>query len=68
MLTGMCPECDALVHFTSMPEIGHRLVCPDCRSRLIVLSSNPIKLDWAFVEPIEAKNPRNRRELPNRSG
>jgi len=64
MLTGICPECDALIRFTSMPKTGHRSVCPHCRSRLIVISSNPIKLDWAFVEPIAAKNPKKKGGTP----
>jgi uncharacterized paraquat-inducible protein A len=67
MLTGMCPECDALIRFTSMPKTGHRVVCPNCRSMLIVISSHPIKLDWAFVEPIDTSNPEDGREFTKRS-
>ena len=61
MLEAICPECDADVQFTSMPKVGHRLVCPTCNSVLTVISQHPIDLDWAFMEPFKASIPNDRR-------
>lgn len=67
MLTGLCPECDASLRFTAMPDLGYRVTCPDCRSMLVVTSSHPIELDWAFVEPIDTSIPEPGRDPPQRS-
>ncbi len=61
MLTSLCPECDAAVHFTSLPDLGCRVTCLNCHSMLVVINSHPIELDWAFVEPIDTSNPGDER-------
>ena len=61
MLKAICPECDASVQFTSVPKVGHRLVCPTCNSVLAVISQRPIGLDWAFIEPFNASIPDDRK-------
>jgi len=68
MLTGICPECDAAVRFSSIPDLGYRVMCPSCRSMLIITSSHPIVLDWAFVEPIDMSIPEDDRGGPVWSG
>jgi hypothetical protein len=46
-----CPECDHQINFSSYPERGERILCPQCRSELVVIREAPVELDWAFMEP-----------------
>jgi lysine biosynthesis protein LysW len=51
-LQAVCPECDAVVRFSTNPQRGQRVVCASCRSALAVINVQPLRLDWAFIEPI----------------
>lgn len=48
----ICPECDAEVRLSNTPFIDQRTLCPRCGSDLIVIRTNPLVLDWAFVESL----------------
>ena len=49
----LCPSCGNSLRFRKDPRIGSRLTCPSCGTRLEVLRTAPIELDWAFEEPIQ---------------
>lgn len=49
----LCPDCDHEIHLISKPKIGMRLICACCNTVLRVIKSDPLKLDWEFVEPLE---------------
>ena len=52
MMIGACPECDASVSFDMTPGIHQRVICMHCRAALVIVGLNPIRLDWAYVEPL----------------
>jgi len=52
MMIGACPECDASVTFDTVPGIHQRVMCTHCRAALVVVGLNPIRLDWAYIEPL----------------
>ena len=52
MVIGSCPECDADVPVGASVVIDQRLCCAHCGAQLVVISTSPVELDWAFVEPI----------------
>jgi lysine biosynthesis protein LysW len=52
MMIGACPECDASVSFETAPGLHQRVICVHCRAELVVIGINPIRLDWAYVEPL----------------
>lgn len=64
MLTGIYPEYDAAVCFSSMPNLGHWMTCPNCRSMHVVTGSHLIELDWAVVKLIEISIPEDDQEPP----
>ena len=45
-----CPECDARITLRKEPELGQRLVCPECDEPLEVVELDPLELDWAYDE------------------
>lgn len=45
-----CPECDARIFFERAPDMGQLLACPECGTRLEVVRTSPIKLDWVYDE------------------
>jgi hypothetical protein len=49
MKTAECPNCDSLVPVGST-RIGTMVRCNTCHESLIVISSNPLELDWPFED------------------
>lgn len=49
---GYCPECDAKVSVKS-PKLGQVVVCRVCDTRLEVIDTNPLELDWAFEDDVD---------------
>lgn len=47
-----CPECDFQLELKAELKRGDQLVCPNCRSLLVVLRVDPLELDWAFQAPL----------------
>lgn len=52
MVIGTCPECDAEIPVGASVVMDQRLCCGRCGAQLVVISTSPVELDWAFVEPI----------------
>ena len=51
--TGQCPECDAPVLVACDLVIGRQIRCSNCAAVLEIVEASPLKLDYAFVAPIE---------------
>ena len=45
-LTAECPECESIVSFKAMPELGKMVECASCGTKLEVVYLSPIMLDW----------------------
>jgi uncharacterized Zn finger protein (UPF0148 family) len=52
-----CPSCGRSLRFRKEPQVGLRLTCPSCGTRLEVLGTAPMEIDWAFEEPISEQVP-----------
>lgn len=50
---GICPGCGARLRFQSV-ELGEFVVCEECGDELEVVRVSPIKLDWAYADPLES--------------
>jgi len=50
MSLATCPECGQAIDLTG-PSGGQRITCPHCQTRLEVLNSEPLELDWVYNEP-----------------
>ncbi len=51
-LVASCPECHAQIRFRKQPELGDLVTCPECSTMAEVIRETPIKLSWAFDEPV----------------
>jgi hypothetical protein len=62
MIESICPECDHDIQIETTPNVGERVICPFCRTILVVIQVSPVQLDWAFIEPIgsSASNPEDK--------
>jgi lysine biosynthesis protein LysW len=49
-MQGFCPECDANIEFSSDADLGERLRCQVCQAYLVVIGTQPIELDWVYIE------------------
>lgn len=45
-----CMACDHDVKFASMPKIGFKVTCKNCETEYVVVSLNPIELEWVVEE------------------
>ncbi len=54
MIKTTCPECDHDVFMETMPNVGERVVCSACKTTLVVIRIKPVRLDWAFKDPIDS--------------
>jgi len=52
-----CPSCGQTLRFRKDPKAGLRLTCPSCGTRLEVLGTAPLEIDWAFEDPIPEQVP-----------
>jgi uncharacterized paraquat-inducible protein A len=41
-----CPSCDACIRFHTLPLQGVVIQCPECRTRVEVIHTLPLELDW----------------------
>lgn len=53
-LVAACPECHAQIRFRKQPELGDLVTCPECSTMAEVIREAPIKLSWAFDEPVSS--------------
>jgi hypothetical protein len=47
-----CPACDTAIYFKKRLGRGQFVICRQCDSLLEVLSLSPLRLAWAFEEPL----------------
>ena len=52
MGTFTCPSCGRTLRFRKDPEAGLRLTRPSRGTRLEVLGTAPMEIDWVFEDPI----------------
>jgi lysine biosynthesis protein LysW len=45
-----CVDCGAQIAVSSPLQIGQRIVCPECKTKLEVIDTDPVELDWAYDE------------------
>lgn len=43
-----CLDCECEVTLEVMPQIGDRIVCPLCESKMEVIGAEPLQLDWTY--------------------
>ena len=53
VLTAPCPACGTKLRFQKRIELGEIIVCSECHTELEVVKAMPLKLDWAYEEPID---------------
>jgi lysine biosynthesis protein LysW len=53
MADGYCPECDGKINLGPQPEEGRKVTCPRCGAYLMIVSTAPIELDWAYDDDDE---------------
>ncbi len=44
--TATCPNCGAEIKVRN-PKIGQRVTCPECDEIFVVVTIEPLELDWA---------------------
>ena len=50
MITTTCPECMHVINLISMPEIGKKMICENCNTKLSVTWLLPVILDYQEYE------------------
>lgn len=64
---GICPQCESEVRFKKPPQVGQAVSCRHCGSRLQVVATMPVELDWAsefgYAEPDDKKASKQRRRM-----
>jgi lysine biosynthesis protein LysW len=50
-----CPECEHPLKLGNHPHRGQRIVCPRCKTNLVVVDINPLNLDLAMLVNHSAK-------------
>jgi uncharacterized paraquat-inducible protein A len=53
MKTTECPNCDELITVKFPIKIGTNVKCKSCHENLIVVSTDPLELDWPFEDDEE---------------
>ncbi|MCA9923633.1 MAG: hypothetical protein KC419_20225 [Anaerolineales bacterium] len=51
--SAICPACGSRLRFRFPLQLGEFIVCDECDTELEVVRMNPLKLDWAFDDPID---------------
>ncbi len=53
VLIGTCPGCNTKIRFYDHVELGEFVSCEECGDELEVVQLYPLKLDWAYSDPLE---------------
>jgi len=53
MTVARCPDCKQEIELWPFLQMGEELLCPYCETDLIVISLDPVELDWAYALPAE---------------
>jgi DNA-directed RNA polymerase subunit RPC12/RpoP len=48
-----CPDCKREIELWPLLQVGEELICPHCETDLIVVSLDPVELDWVYALPAE---------------
>lgn len=48
-----CPDCGEKIKLWPLLKEGKELICPYCEADLMVVSLDPVELDWAYTPPAE---------------
>ena len=48
--TGLCPECEQKIQFSSPPKRGQKITCPHCWAYLEVTNLDPLELEWESID------------------
>jgi lysine biosynthesis protein LysW len=46
MMVALCPDCEDEIELSPSTRPGQKLECPNCWSRLEVVSVEPLELSW----------------------
>ena len=50
---GTCPGCGAKIRFHNRISLGEFVTCEECGDELEVVNVKPLKLDWAYADPLD---------------
>ncbi len=50
MAFAVCPGCDGNVYIAGRPRMGQKVTCNGCEEELVVVSTDPLELDWPQEE------------------
>ncbi len=53
VLVGICPGCGAKIRFHRAVHLGEFVSCDECDDELEVIQVQPLKLDWAYADPLD---------------
>lgn len=53
VVIGFCPGCGSQIRFLKKVQMGEFFICDECGDELEVVNLSPVKLDWAFEDPLE---------------
>jgi lysine biosynthesis protein LysW len=45
-----CPDCEEDITLKGEIEWGPEVVCPHCGTKLEVINTDPVEVDWAYEE------------------
>ena len=48
-----CPGCDENVYIAGKPKMGQKITCKECEARLVVISTDPLELDFPYEDERE---------------
>ena len=48
-----CPDCGEKIELWPLIKEGEELICPHCEADLVVVSADPVELDWAYALPAD---------------
>ncbi len=55
MAIAFCLDCEYKINLGAHPAEGQKVTCSNCGAELEIISSEPLELDWAYLEPAESE-------------
>ncbi len=52
MSTTFCLDCDHEISLTGQLELGQKIKCPICKTKMEIIRVDPLRLDWAYEGPV----------------
>ena len=53
VMVGICPGCRTRIRFHKRMSLGEFVSCDECGDELEVVQLQPLKLDWAYADPLD---------------